>query len=184
MPGCRQRYLKPPATQQQQQQTIKDDADTNKKTGKHLASKSGLILPSDWSRRPCQHQIANRRNKAQAQSEDYYYDYHKQYAPRTNKMVSLSDYPKHQLLLQNQGILARHGRITPLARGAAILYQVKERHVLENRIRAWVIVVAINPVNGLKVLLTEGGTRKVMPRYWSGKKVRYIVFYYCIYCIV
>jgi hypothetical protein len=55
-----------------------------------------------------------------------------------------------------------HGRTTPLARGAAILYQVKERHVLENRIRAWVNVVAINPCQWIEGLYSpEGGTRKV-----------------------
>jgi hypothetical protein len=77
---------------------------------------------------------SKQRNKAQAASLTTY----KQYATRTNTMgitVRLSQTP---IVAAESRHPPGHGRTTPLAREAAILYQVKERHVLENRIRAWV----------------------------------------------
>jgi hypothetical protein len=65
---------------------------------------------------------------------------------------------------------------------AAILYQVKERHVLENRIRAWVRLWWLIPVNGLRVFHQEQEKyAKILV--WQEGTLHCIVLY-CIHCIV
>jgi myosin heavy subunit len=126
----------------------KGDNDTNSKKD-NTRVQVQIDLPSDWESTtvPC-HQ------SKQSQSSE----------TTTNSMlphgqtrwISLSDYPKHQLLLQNQGILARDMAELPHLHEAAILYQVKERHVREKPYtRVGEIVVAVNPCQWIEGLYSK-----------------------------
>jgi hypothetical protein len=102
-----------------------------------------IELPSDWKSTT----VCN-QNK---QSSETTGTLHGQ-----TRWVSLQDYPEHELLLQNQGVLARDMAELPHLHEAAILYQVKERHIRQKPYtRVGEIVVAINPLEWISGLYSK-----------------------------
>jgi myosin-5 len=76
-------------------------------------------------------------------------------AVKRKRWVSLKDYPKHQLPLQNQGV-ARDMAELPNLHEAAILYQVKARHGLQKPYtRVSEIVIAVNPCEWIPDLYSK-----------------------------
>jgi myosin heavy subunit len=121
--------------------------DTNKKQD-NTRVQVRIELPSDWKSTTVLCHSSNQNDK-QTTSETATHE-------QTLRWVSLKDYPKHQLLLQNQGVLARDMAELPHLHEAAILYQVKERHVRQKPYtRVGEIVVAINPCQWIEGLYTK-----------------------------
>lgn len=75
---------------------------------------------------------------------------------KKEQWVSLKDYPKLQLPLQNEGVACRDMAELPHLHEAAILYQVKERHAQHKPYtRVSEIVVAVNPCEWISDLYSE-----------------------------
>jgi myosin heavy subunit len=96
------------------------------------------------------------------------------------RWVALKDYPKRQLYLQNQGVAARDMAELPHLHEAAILYQVKERHVHQKPYtRVGEIVVAVNPcqwISGLYSREKQEMYAKILV--WREGTLRYVVLRY------
>jgi hypothetical protein len=125
-----------------------NDNDTNKQD---ITRVQVLIdLPEDWESTTVCHQHQTKQSRSSETTTATSMPHGQ------TRWVSLSDYPKHQLLLQNQGILARDMAELPHLHEAAILYQVKERHVREKPYtRVGEIVVAINPCQWIEGLYSK-----------------------------
>jgi hypothetical protein len=130
----------------------------------------------------------NSKQKKQSPSPndlDYDYDYHKRMPHGQTRFITFRLSQTPIVAAENQGILARDMAELPhLHEAAAILYQVKERHVLENRIRAWVNCGGYCPCQWIEGLTFEGGTRKV--RQDIGLARRYVTLYCTVgilYCV-
>jgi myosin heavy subunit len=126
----------------------KEDDNTNNKQDNSRVQVR-IELPSDWESTTVCH--SSNQNNKQTTSESIATFPHEE-----TRWVSLKDYPKHQLLLQNQGVVARDMAELPHLHEAAILYQVKERHLREKPYtRVGEIVVAINPCQWITGLYTK-----------------------------
>lgn len=142
----------------------KEDDNNNKQDNTRVQVR--IDLPSDWGSTT----VCTQHKKSQTSLTDTTCSSIPQHGQ--TRWVSLSDYPKHQLLLQNHGVLARDMAELPHLHEAAILYQVKERHVRQKPYtRVGEILVAINPcqwIDGLyskeeqekyaKILVWQEGT--------------------------
>jgi myosin heavy subunit len=131
--------------------TNEDDNENNKQDNTRVQVR--IDLPSDWESTTVCHHNQTKQSKS---SETTTTTCSMSMPHGQTRWVSLCDYPKHQLLLQNQGILARDMAELPHLHEAAILYQVKERHVREKPYtRVGEIVVAINPCQWIEGLYSK-----------------------------
>jgi hypothetical protein len=152
-----------------------------------------IDLPSDWeSTTVCKQQRQSKQNKQSPSPSETTTTTTSSMPHGQTRWVSLSDYPKHQLLLQNQGILARDMAELPHLHEAAILYQVKERHVREKPYtRVGEIVVAVNPCQWIEGLYTKEEQEKYAKiLVWQEGTLRYVtlrcIALYCIFlrCVI